>query len=357
MAAKDLSDDSLRKELLSLGQKVGPITDSTRALYTKKLNTLRNERGKVSKQNAVVAKKYRKLIGFSSDESEPESNRGAVELRTRRRRVGKPVSPQSDVQNLHKSKTFDVNSAQDSLVTRRTPSTTANHHPVQLQSTRTRSKDLTNKSSASTWRSGQLFPSRATPNPVSNDVDFDSSDSDTEGRKKTPSHRPNSLYTVGVPSKPTGMLNKTFTQRDARTTPPDTRFTPLPRSSTPLRDNSFISDRNVISDDSIDQSFTNNTPNSGLYKRRLEKLDAELRLQKEFKTEETVQRSYMTYVSWVIVFLTAAFFLLIGLLYLTGVKQGIVMFGTEEKIARLSGIVILIASYKVKNVRISSDQY
>ena len=72
----ELTDVELRRELKSLGMKdIGPITSGTRPLYIKKLNTLRSEKSKNIPS--------RRLIGFSSDESEGELEKRSLKTRTR----------------------------------------------------------------------------------------------------------------------------------------------------------------------------------------------------------------------------------------------------------------------------------
>ncbi|XP_077995938.1 inner nuclear membrane protein Man1-like [Glandiceps talaboti] len=65
-------DDELRSELQRLGHTVGPITDTTRSIYVKKLNSLRAAE---RKKERPVAR--RKQVGtfFSSDESDSDSKR------------------------------------------------------------------------------------------------------------------------------------------------------------------------------------------------------------------------------------------------------------------------------------------
>ncbi|KAI0213183.1 hypothetical protein LSAT2_001815 [Lamellibrachia satsuma] len=67
--AEQLTDKELRKELTALGDvSVGPITDTTRPLYVRKLKTLReNKKATASTSRRRFASK--KLLGFSSDES------------------------------------------------------------------------------------------------------------------------------------------------------------------------------------------------------------------------------------------------------------------------------------------------
>ena len=73
----ELSDVELRKQLIAHGEKsIGPITDSTRAIYRKKLNHLKAAERKASKGRSS-AQTSRKLTALSSDDSE-----GEVESRT-----------------------------------------------------------------------------------------------------------------------------------------------------------------------------------------------------------------------------------------------------------------------------------
>lgn len=71
MAAENsLSDDELRSRLLSYGQKVGPVTSTTRGVYLKKLKALQSSRGRSAPLKLSFNRRH--LGGFSSDESDPE---------------------------------------------------------------------------------------------------------------------------------------------------------------------------------------------------------------------------------------------------------------------------------------------
>nr|CAB3263414.1 inner nuclear membrane protein Man1-like [Phallusia mammillata] len=87
MTSLNLSDRELRQELLSLGEKVGPITSSTRNLYIKRLTKIRNllnedipltvesnskngNQQNLKKLKQTKIKPQRKTFGFSSDESD-----------------------------------------------------------------------------------------------------------------------------------------------------------------------------------------------------------------------------------------------------------------------------------------------
>ncbi|XP_071815639.1 inner nuclear membrane protein Man1-like [Apostichopus japonicus] len=64
-----LSDAKLRSELVRLGFQAGPVTKTTRSILQKKLLKLRSEQKKAPKR-ASIAVPSRKVLGFSSDESE-----------------------------------------------------------------------------------------------------------------------------------------------------------------------------------------------------------------------------------------------------------------------------------------------
>lgn len=49
-----MSDAELRKELLKLGASVGPITNTTRSVYIKRLEKLKKENAVVSVLNATM---------------------------------------------------------------------------------------------------------------------------------------------------------------------------------------------------------------------------------------------------------------------------------------------------------------
>lgn len=84
--ADELTDEELRKQLIAYGAKtVGPITATTRPIYLKKLNHLKVAAKKVN-TSAVKSKKGRRVLGFSSDESEDETS---AEPANRSRSVGR----------------------------------------------------------------------------------------------------------------------------------------------------------------------------------------------------------------------------------------------------------------------------
>ena len=98
--ADRLTDEQLRRELITLGErKVGPITTTTRPIYIKKLNHLR-ARKNAANRSAGKRTISKKLLGFSSDESEPEEDgagkgrQRGVKRPTQSRRVsGRPTPP------------------------------------------------------------------------------------------------------------------------------------------------------------------------------------------------------------------------------------------------------------------------
>ena len=87
--ADQLSDKELRQELLGFGEKsIGPITATTRSIYVKKLNHLRaRQHSQATPPARKVASK--KLLGFSSDESDDEisSSRGAKRVPTKSKSI------------------------------------------------------------------------------------------------------------------------------------------------------------------------------------------------------------------------------------------------------------------------------
>ena len=100
--ASGLSDAQLRAELKRLGFNPGPVTNSTRPLLVKKLLRLQGE----DKQLPKIVKKpvpSRKLLGFSSDESDTEHNGSAARSRnasakTARRRSVKSRPPRTSTE-------------------------------------------------------------------------------------------------------------------------------------------------------------------------------------------------------------------------------------------------------------------
>ncbi len=84
--ADELTDTELRKQLIALGEKnIGPITDTTRAIYRKKLNHLRAAERKATRGKGR-AQTGRKLVALSSDESDAEEARPPAPARGRKSR-------------------------------------------------------------------------------------------------------------------------------------------------------------------------------------------------------------------------------------------------------------------------------
>lgn len=82
---QDLDDDSLRKRLLGYGEAVGPITDSTRASYQRRLSRLQNGTKSTVRNRSSPSPpaSYQSLAGLSSDDSDYDS--GGTQRSTRRR--------------------------------------------------------------------------------------------------------------------------------------------------------------------------------------------------------------------------------------------------------------------------------
>lgn len=85
-AQQELDDDSLRKKLAGFGEDVGPITDTTRALYQRRLSHLQQNGTKNSaarRSGSPSSSAYRNLATLSSDDSDYDS--GSGQRSTRRR--------------------------------------------------------------------------------------------------------------------------------------------------------------------------------------------------------------------------------------------------------------------------------
>ncbi len=95
----ELTDAELRDELLAHGQTVGPITDTTRAIYRKKLNHLKAAEKKAGKGRGKAAVARKPAPVFSSDDSEgegsaaPAKGRKTRSGRGRGRAAAKPAAP------------------------------------------------------------------------------------------------------------------------------------------------------------------------------------------------------------------------------------------------------------------------
>ncbi|XP_076315054.1 uncharacterized protein LOC143227497 [Tachypleus tridentatus] len=115
MASK-ISDAELRHKLKELGEDVGPITDSTRYLWQKKLNNLLNDQKKNLRKRSVSKSVYsKKLGGFSSDEGELDLTANKT-VRSGRKRVStKNMSDNSgsDLKNSPKKLPLNFNKHMD----------------------------------------------------------------------------------------------------------------------------------------------------------------------------------------------------------------------------------------------------
>lgn len=91
-AQQELEDDDLREKLSGFGEKVGPITDTTRALYQRRLSHLQQNGTKSSpaaqRSGSASSPTYRNLATLSSDDSDYDSGTGQ---RSTRRRSAVPA--------------------------------------------------------------------------------------------------------------------------------------------------------------------------------------------------------------------------------------------------------------------------
>lgn len=92
---QDMDDDSLRKRLLGYGEAVGPITDTTRASYQRRLSRLQNgTKSSARNRSSPSPAGYQSLAGLSSDDSDYDSGSS---LRSSRRRSAVPVRKKAAV--------------------------------------------------------------------------------------------------------------------------------------------------------------------------------------------------------------------------------------------------------------------
>ncbi|XP_064632934.1 inner nuclear membrane protein Man1-like isoform X2 [Lineus longissimus] len=110
MADDGLTDRELREQLLALGQKPGPIVATTRKQWLKKLVTLKSNAKKASKTQAPS----RKLIGFSSDESEPDEAKKTVPKSGRAPRGRGGGGGRGGARSRAKNSQKDINNDDDS---------------------------------------------------------------------------------------------------------------------------------------------------------------------------------------------------------------------------------------------------
>ncbi|XP_070571559.1 inner nuclear membrane protein Man1-like [Ptychodera flava] len=83
LADNKLNDEELKEELKKYGQTVGPITNTTRSIYMKKLNHLKVAEKKERQQKTVAAGRRKSGKFFSSDESESDSGKKTKPKSTR----------------------------------------------------------------------------------------------------------------------------------------------------------------------------------------------------------------------------------------------------------------------------------
>lgn len=92
---QDLDDDSLRKRLLGYGEAVGPITDTTRASYQRRLSRLQNgTKSSARNRSSPSPADYQSLAGLSSDDSDYDSGGS---LRSSRRKSAVPARKKATV--------------------------------------------------------------------------------------------------------------------------------------------------------------------------------------------------------------------------------------------------------------------
>ncbi|XP_038060624.1 inner nuclear membrane protein Man1-like [Patiria miniata] len=123
-ASNALTDRELRAELKRLGFSAGPVTDSTRQVYLKKLEKLQAE-ARLKTTTPKPPTPGRKLLGFSSDESDVESSAAAGSRRRsmpsqskslrRRSTKAKPQTSYNGTADEH----VDLLSKQPSLISSR----------------------------------------------------------------------------------------------------------------------------------------------------------------------------------------------------------------------------------------------
>ncbi|XP_013774758.1 inner nuclear membrane protein Man1-like [Limulus polyphemus] len=204
MASK-ISDTELRHKLKELGEDVGPITDSTRYLWQKKLNNLLNDQKKnLRKRSISKSVNSKKLGGFSSDESELDSTANKT-VRSGRKRVStKNMSDNyvSNLKNSPKKLPLSLNKHMDENDFK-IPG------PVPLNSKKSlsRKKHLSRSCASDLTRHGlkNLNGSVGSDSVLDTSYDVDSSDSDVDfdRQKLTPnqSRQDSSLYATSFSSE------------------------------------------------------------------------------------------------------------------------------------------------------------
>jgi hypothetical protein len=349
MADDGITDEELREQLLALGQNPGPIKATTRKLWLKKLATLKSNAKKASK----TQQPSRKLIGFSSDESEPETTSvpksGRAPARGRGRGGGRPraKNSQNDMNNEEDSKTSSLShiTARPPIRSRSSASTNnlGNNKKIDQQG-KAKAKGTSNDNKAgpssaasnrraSTQQKITHYSASWATTPMNNSLnyDFDSSDSDMDEGPELHSMAVNTSPSldISLPDVPSGV---SFTRNRLGDSLLSDDNTPkaLTRSRRSTRTGRPHSDRNSLSSKKQDE-LSSNTPNLRQSLRPSksktkaytvtdtapEPSEEENFIQHGFKVKEDPRvYKYSQYCSVLIVLVVLIFFIVLGGLYL-----------------------------------------
>ena len=330
--ADALTDEELRQELIAFGMKnVAPITDTTRSLLLKKLNKLKAASKKP--KNASPRKlPARKLLGFSSDESEDENSRASSSSTRKRASRAKPkVQP-------------DTNKNRETGFSR----------PPLRQ--RRKGPDVTTQSFFSMVNNNRS----TTYTQKTDDPDgFQSSDTDEE-TSASPEMVSHAVNTSPSLDDSNNSFNRTYTRLPSIPTEvsvvrgrlggvPSKTSPPGPLTSTPEKSARSKSGHNTYNDGQNSRSFlplqsahltSNNTRNNSLYSNHnvpddslVEERDI---LKKGFKTkEDTCTYKYTQYISVVLLVIAVLFFAVLGFMYLN-------MKRSDGSISKYTGSVVVL---------------
>ena len=361
--ADELTDAELRKQLIAYGEKsIGPITDTTRAIYRKKLNHLKAADRKASRSRGK-AQTSSKLTVLSSDDSEGEvESRPSAPARGRKSRstrekgrgsTGVPP-PQPPAATVNKP------SPRRSLRSRR--SFVPEPEPEQNESTEEDEEEekpapfSSSFFNSSSSRAGPGMASTSLQVSMNNTLglsrydqpdSIEVSDSDLDPNNDTqddvyPNGPSPAKVAKSANSSPrsddSSFFNKTWSRwmgngdgnesklpKPRSTSTPEagrllrhrTSFGNTSHNNLPTRQNKSLLSDSRSTYNNVSNHVGNHHPKSSRHRDRSAHL-SEDEMEREFKTEEDPSSySYALYISKVLVMIVALFFLGLALVYLT----------------------------------------
>ncbi|GFW74886.1 inner nuclear membrane protein Man1 [Trichonephila clavipes] len=290
--ANRLSNEELRKALQEYGEDVGPITPSTRTTYERRLATLRKSKGPSPSKNNV-------LNAFSSDDSEIEN---AVTSIARKKRTYSRANSGERSEKLSLIRPREINSSPDSDIFKKPAAIPI---PVLSQERRTHSYHRTTQNSNRKSKKDASKNSTYDMETSDSDLDAESSFSKSPRLRRKPLGSNFSTDLQGVNLRCTDDATTSYNSIFRRKS--------LNSSWTPERNFHHYSPTL----DRLKREHSSPTYQSNGY------LTSSIS-NGDFPEEKTIQGSSTNYshcVSWLLLLGAVAFFITIGLVYMTEVQK------------------------------------